>query len=443
MLVTVTAGAKRDGRLTALALKVVSNTGAYGNHGPAVLHHSVGEALALYRVPNRRVDAYAVYTHTVPAGALRGYGLSQTFFAVDSALDELARRLGLDPLAFLRANVIGPDDELVYVEGSDEHAPQIGSYGLDQCFEAVAQALAEPDDQDAPPGWLVGEGLAATMLDTTPPGGHRAHVRIEQDLAPGRFRLYAGTPEFGNGTSTVLVQVAADALGVAPAAITLVQSDTDAVTYDTGAYGSTGTVIAGAAALQAAEGLRALLEQRGPVTPGAPLLSADGYSDGLRRSVAFNVQGFRVAVEPETGAIRILRSVQAADAGTVINPRQCRAQVEGGVAQALSTALYEEVRIDGAGRVTTRRLRDYHVARFGELPRTEVRFAAVRDTRVGPHGAKPMSEAPFNPVAPALANAIRDATGVRFNALPLRADRIWRGLQPAAADRRAAQNPSR
>ena len=126
--------------------------------------------------------------------------------------------------------------------------------------------------------------------------------------------------------------------------------------------------------------------------------------------MSFNVQGFRVAVGPATGEIRILHSVQAADAGTVINPRQCRGQVEGGVAQALGAALYEHVDIDAAGRVTTRAFRSYHLPQFADVPRTEVLFAASNDP-LGPLGAKPMSEAPFNPVAPALANAVRDATG--------------------------------
>ncbi len=126
--------------------------------------------------------------------------------------------------------------------------------------------------------------------------------------------------------------------------------------------------------------------------------------------MSFNVHGFRVAVRPATGEVRILRSVQAADAGTVINPRQCRGQVEGGVAQALGAALHEHVDIDAGGRVATRSLRAYHLPAFADVPRTEVLFAGTSDP-LGPLGAKPMSEAPFNPVAPALANAIRDATG--------------------------------
>jgi CO/xanthine dehydrogenase Mo-binding subunit/aerobic-type carbon monoxide dehydrogenase small subunit (CoxS/CutS family) len=462
MAVTVRAGASSDGTLTALALSVVSDTGAYGNHGTAVLHHACGESLALYRCANKAADAVVAYTHTVPAGALRGYGMSQTGFAVDAAVDELARRVGIDPIEFRRMNVVRADDPLVYVEdegdGNPEHMPKIGSYGLDQCLDAVEASLAAVSASPAgepPAGWLVGNGIGVTMLDSTPPFGHHAHATVSEDAAgSGRFTLRVGTAEFGNGTTTVLAQLCADALGVGVEAITIVQADTDAVRHDTGAYGSTGTVVAGTAALAAARDLRALIDARDlravsessddaraeatGITAGGHThadgepLSAEGYTDGMTRTVGFNVQGFRVAVCPDTGEVAILHSIQAADAGTVINPRQCRGQIEGGVAQALGAVLYEEVRIDDAGMVTTRKLRDYHVARYGDLPLTEVVFADTRDGRVGPLGAKPMSESPFNPVAPALANAIRDATGVRFTRLPLRRDRVWRGLASRA-----------
>jgi putative selenate reductase molybdopterin-binding subunit len=224
-------------------------------------------------------------------------------------------------------------------------------------------------------------------------------------------------------------------LGVRVEQIDLQQSDTDLVRHDTGGYGSTGTVVAGLATMRAAQALASLIAAV-PETPeipetrqdpAGPLLSAEATSDGTPRSVSFNVQGFRVAVRPATGEIRILHSVQAADAGTVINPRQCRGQVEGGVAQALGAVLYEHLDIDAAGRVTTRSFRQYHLPQFGDVPRTEVLFASSRDP-FGPLGAKPMSEAPFNSVAPALANAIRDATGRRLTDLPLTRDLVFAEL---------------
>jgi putative selenate reductase molybdopterin-binding subunit len=433
MQITVRAGARADGTLTALELTIVSDTGAYGNHGPGVLFHACGESIALYRCDHKRVDGRAVYTNTVPAGALRGYGLSQTAFAVDCALDELARRLEIDPARFLRANVIGPDDRPISLRDAPDDV-RVGSYGLDQCFDAVQRSLR--DARRPAPGdeWLTGEGIAASMLDTTPPGGHFADATVSE-LPGGRLALSVGTAEFGNGASTVHIQLVATALGIAPDRVVVHAADTDAVAHDTGAFGSTGVVVAGRAVLRAAEALAALRDARaaggGPDGDGGPLLSAHGECDGLERSVSFNVQGFRIAVSPRTGEIRILHSVQAVDAGTVLNPMQCRGQVEGGVVQALGAAMYEDFRIDAAGRVATRVLRDYHVPVLADVPRTEVVFADTRDEIVGPHGAKPMSESPFNPVAPALANALRDATGVRITALPLTRDRVWLALEAA------------
>jgi len=164
---------------------------------------------------------------------------------------------------------------------------------------------------------------------------------------------------------------------------------------------------------------------------GRPL-RATAHTTGSPRSVAFNVQGFRVAVNVRTGEIRILESVQAADAGRVINPMQCRGQVEGGVAQALGAALYEDMAIDADGNVAVSTLRNYHIPAFADVPRTEVLFADTCD-RLGPFGAKSMSESPYNPVAAALANAVAAATGVRIRTLPLKPDRVLAALQEAGS----------
>ena len=155
--------------------------------------------------------------------------------------------------------------------------------------------------------------------------------------------------------------------------------------------------------------------------------SAEGSHDGTPRSVAFNVHGFRVAVDTATGTVRVLQSVQAADAGTVLNPEQLRGQVEGGVAQGIGSALQEET-VLADGVVVSRTLRAYRVPQMADVPPTRVLLARTRDG-LGPHGAKSMSEAPYNPVAPALANAVRDAIGVRPYEIPMTKDRVWRLLQ--------------
>jgi putative selenate reductase molybdopterin-binding subunit len=228
-----------------------------------------------------------------------------------------------------------------------------------------------------------------------------------------------GSAEFGNGSATVHVQLVAEELGIDPARIRLQSSDTDAAAYDTGAFGSTGSVVAGRAVADAARELRAALD-----AGETPPLSRSGRHSGTPRSVAFNVHGVRVAVDRLTGELRVLRSVHAVDAGRVINPEQLRGQVEGGVAQALGSALQEELMLRD-GEVLTRTFRHYRVPQIADVPPTEVLFADTYD-ELGPRGAKSMSEAPYNPVAPAIANAVRDALGVRPYELPMSRDRLWR-----------------
>jgi putative selenate reductase molybdopterin-binding subunit len=413
MRVSVTAAATSDGILTALHVDQLMDTGAYGNHGRGVMFHSVHESVAVYRCANVRVDAQSVYTNNPPSGAFRGYGLGQVIFAIESAIDELARKLGLDPIEFRRRNVVRPGDPIRTTEAEPptDIAYQ-GDHGAGQVLDLVADALGATTDT-VDDGWLLGEGTSLAMIATIPPRGHFADAVVRR-LPDGEFELEVGTAEFGNGSTTVHAQLAAEALGTTPDRIRIRQSDTDVAGHDTGAYGSTGVVIAGRAVHQAATALAA-----------DPTLSeARGHSDGGSRSVAFNAHGFRVAVHPGTGEVRILRSVQAADAGTVLNPEQLRGQIEGGTAQAIGSALYEEVLVED-GVVTTSTFRSYRVPKIGDIPPTEVLFATTHDP-LGPLGAKSMSEAPYNPVAPALANAIRDALGVRPFDLPMSRDRIWR-----------------
>ncbi|WP_067463792.1 molybdopterin-dependent oxidoreductase [Nocardia amamiensis] len=453
MRVAVTAGADANGVLTALAVDVLADTGAYGNHSGGVMFHGVGESVELYRCANKRVDAQAVYTNNVPSGAFRGYGLGQVIFGVESALDELAHALGIDPFEFRRRNVVVPGDRFVGA-AVNEGDLMFGSYGLDQCLDLAERALLRGNDVHAPgPEWRVGTGMAAAMIATIPPRGHRSTATASL-LPDGRYEIRVGTAEFGNGTTTVHAQLAATALDTDVSRIVIRHADTDLVEYDTGAFGSTGIVVAGKAVYAAAGALRGLLLARAAELSGVPEhdcvltpggvhcddqllgatellapgdLTARAEHAGSPRSVSFNVHAFRVAVHPGTGSVRILQSIQTADAGTVLNPVQCRGQVEGGVAQAIGTALYEDMRSDH-GVVLTQTLRHYHVPQFADVPRTEVYFADTADT-LGPLGAKSMSESPYNPVAPALANAIRDAVGVRLDRLPMTADRVWAALR--------------
>ncbi len=420
MRVRVRLGATADGTLTAMHVDQTMDTGAYGNHGIGVMFHSVSESVAVYRCPSKRVDAESVYTNNLPSGAFRGYGLGQVVFAIESAMDELARELDMDPLDLRRRNVVVPGDPLVVTDPDEETDLRWeGSYGLDQCLDLVEDALRGPLPEvpamdgpaldtaaaDGSGDWSFGTGVALAAIATMPPRGHHAHTTVEA-TADGRYRIGVGTAEFGNGTTTVHTQLVATALGTTPDRVDVHQSDTDAAEHDTGAFGSAGVVVAGRALYAAAQGLRdemtaralTIVAERTPRTasgvlgpavslepdgvrvgdefvPHAELLAAGpllahGRHDGTPRSLAFTVHGARVAVHRPTGEVRILQSVQAVDAGTVLNPEQLRGQVEGGSAQAIGSTLYEEVVLDAEGRVTTDAFRSYRVPKISDVPRT-------------------------------------------------------------------------
>jgi len=454
MKVTVTLGAKADGTLTAFGYRNVSNTGAYGNHGGETLF-AAGAAIALYRCPNKKFDAWSVYTNTVPSGALRGYGMTQPGYAVECAIHELAVKLGLDPAELRRRNVVRPGDALLALA---EHADDVEftEDGIIECVDLVDEALRRDDSgRDLGEDWLVGAGSAASLHETAPPTEHLsdAWATLRSD---GTYEIAVGTVEFGEGTSTVHVQIAATNLGTTPDRIHLVQSDTDKTGFDTGAFASAGMFVAGNAVNYASTALRnrilgfaarhtgvpladcALDDDAvvcgGTRLPLAELLEA-ASARGIRftesrkaygspRSVTSNSHGFRIAVHRVTGEIRILYSVHATDAGVVINPAQTRGQVDGGVAMGIGFALTENFGVDDSGVMTNPSLRNYRIPTYADVPRTELLFVESSDS-VGPMKAKGMAECCINPVAPALANALEDATGVRFRDLPLTPERIY------------------
>ncbi len=457
MKITVTLGAKADGTLTAVHFRNVSNTGAYGNHGGETLFAG-GAAMMQYRCPNKKFDGYSVYTNTVPSGALRGYGMTQPTFAVESAMTELALACNLDPMELRRRNVVRPGDALLAI---GEHPDDVTftEDGLTACIDMVDAALRRSaNGHTFGADWLIGTGTASSIHETAPPTEHisDAWARLRED---GSYEIAVGTVEFGEGTSTAHVQIAASVLGTTPSRIHLVQSDTDRTGFDTGAFASAGLFVSGNAVQKASAALRdAILRfaadmagvdvgacslQHDAVTCGeatlalSELLAAarDGNirfsvsrkAYGSPRSVTSNAHGFRIAVHRVTGEIRILYSVHATDAGVVINPAQVRGQVEGGVAQAIGFALTENYRVDDTGAMVNPNLRNYRIPTYADTPRTEVLVVETGDS-VGPMGAKGIAESNVNPVAPALANALQDATGVRYRELPLTPERIFRRL---------------
>ncbi|MCU1679154.1 MAG: aerobic-type carbon monoxide dehydrogenase, large subunit CoxL/CutL-like protein, partial [Frankiales bacterium] len=265
-----------------------------------------------------------------------------------------------------------------------------------------------------------------------------------------------GTVEFGEGTSTAHVQIAASVLGTTPSRVHLVQSDTDRTGFDTGAFASAGLFVSGNAVLKASEALRDSILRFAAGHVGVDVAACSMDDDSVRfgdtrltladviaaardrgrrftvsrkaygspRSVTSNAHGFRIAVHGITGEIRILYSVHATDPGVVINPEQVRGQIEGGVAQAIGFVLTENFHVDENGVMVNPNLRNYRIPTYADVPRTEVLLVETHDS-VGPMASKGIGESNVNPVAPALANALHDATGVRFRDLPLTPERIY------------------
>jgi CO/xanthine dehydrogenase Mo-binding subunit/aerobic-type carbon monoxide dehydrogenase small subunit (CoxS/CutS family) len=456
MITHVKLGAKRDGTLTAMQVRVVSNTGAYGGHGGETLAAALGSPIAAYRCVNKKADGYAVYTNMVPAGGFRGYGATQTTFAIECAMDDLAKLLKMSPFEIRRINKVRETDriESIWKDPSDV---EFGSYGIDQCLDLVEKALASGRGLPKPEGdeWLEGTGVALAMLESGPPTEHRSGAEMRL-LADGSYHLAVGSTEMGNGSTTSHRQLAASVLGTRAGQIAIINGDTDKTPYDTGTFASTGTVVAGQAVQKTALALRDVLIDFasrhfgcapadcrlqddaiicGNRTIALAELHAAGAKVGDRfevrrkaylspRSVGFNVQGARVAVHRVTGEIVTLQSVHAADIGRLINPMQCRGQIDGAIAMGFGWALYEKMVYDANGTMLNPALRDYRIPAFADVPRSEIYFADTYD-KVGPLGAKAQGECAINAVAPAIVNAVADATGVRFTSLPLSPERIF------------------
>jgi putative selenate reductase molybdopterin-binding subunit len=459
MTTRVKLGATRDGALTAMQVRVVSNTGAYGGHGGETLAAALASPLTMYRCPNKKADGYAVYTNMIPGGGFRGYGSSQTTFAIECAMDDVAQLLGLGSFEIRRKNMIRPGDwmQSIWPETSDI---EFGSYGLDQCMDLVEKALASGRGAVKPAGdeWVEGAGMAMAMLESGPPTEHRSGAEMVL-RADGTYHLAVGSTEMGNGSVTSHRQLAAAVLGSRASRIEIVNADTDLTPYDTGTFASTGTVVAGQAVVLTAAALRdniigfasrhtgtpasdCRVEDDAVICKDRRIALGDLHAAGTRaghhfeakrkaylapRTIASNVHGVRVAVNRMTGEIQVLQSVHAADIGRLINPMQCRGQIDGSVAMGFGWALYEKMVYNDKGAMVNPALRNYRIPAYADVPHSEVYFADTYDT-IGPLGAKAQGECAINPVAPAISNAVAHATGVRFADLPLSPERIFAQL---------------
>jgi putative selenate reductase molybdopterin-binding subunit len=463
-------GVRRDGTLTANEMVLVAGTGAYGSHALTVQTNTGSKSLPLYRCPNVHFRATAAYTNLPPAGAFRGYGAPQGYFALESHMDEVARAIGMDPLAFRLQNCLRTGDSnplaVALGEGREGFPQIIKSCGLPQCASVGRKAIHWDEHAMAggsPVGAKVrGLGVAFAMHGTAIPGLDMgaASLKLNDD---GTCNLLVGATDLGTGSDTVLAQMAAETLGCAAADVIVYSSDTDLTPFDTGAYASSTTYISGGAVVKAAADVAAQIRAVGAALLKSPaddlalhdgqVVAPDGRSVTLadvalhslhvanqRQIMAvashisydspppFAVTFAEVEVDTETGQVDVQRLVMAVDAGQVVNPTLATGQVEGGMLQALGYGVVEEMRFDEAGRMLGPDFRDYRLFLADEAPEL-VAHLVHTDDPCGPYGVKALAEIPMDGVAPAVANAIRAATGVRVAEIPLTPERVWRALQ--------------
>jgi CO/xanthine dehydrogenase Mo-binding subunit len=449
----------RDGTLLARQCEVVLDTGAYADIGPRVATKTGYRAPGPYRIPSLRIDSKCVYTNNVPAGAYRGYGVPQVTWACESQMDVIAERLDIDPLALRRKNLLKRGEE--YVAGD---TPMDGDMaeGLEQTARAVGWS--------APLARGRGRGLACAMKDGG--GTHTVSTAVVRINADGSVALLAGSVEVGQGARTALAQIVAETLGVPFETVVVVPPDTSITPYDHGTSASRSTTVMGlaveAAARDAREQLLALAAKLldtdasalavgdGTIRHGDRTLTVAEVISGHFGLVGGEVTGVgsfvpgkwsgtlggatvfwetgmgaaEVEVDPETGAVKVVKYVSAADVGQAINPRECAAQDEGAAMQGIGPALFES-RVSERGQLLNPGLIDYRVPAFTDLPGELDSLLIENADGPGPFGAKGVGEGGTFCAAPAIGNALARATGVRLTELPMTPERVWRALRAA------------
>jgi putative selenate reductase molybdopterin-binding subunit len=467
-----------DGRLLAQDMHVVGNTGPYATHGFTVQSVSGQRGLSAYNCPAKRFTCEVAYTNRPVAGAFRGYGAPQAFFALESHMDDIARALQMDPVELRSRNWVregDPLDILPYLgergatDVAPEDMPRVTSCATDECAAQALRAIGWDRRQD--PEWRTpsdrpnirrGMGFALCMQATSIPnldmGG--CSLKINDD---GSFNLLVGAADIGTGADTVLAQIAAEVLGVRTDDIIVYSADTDLTPFDVGAYADSTTYISGTAVKRAAEAVRDQVTGRAARMLGVEqaggmnlhdrrVWAPDGRSVSLE-DVALNAlhteaqeqimatasyvspdspppfaaQVASVEVDIDTGQVTVTQLVMAVDCGVAINPVTASGQVEGAMVQALGYALTEELVLDESGHAVNARIGPYWIFRADDTPPIEVYLVQTMDP-TGPFGAKSIGEIAIDGVAPAVRNAILDATGVAINVLPLSPERVWRAL---------------
>lgn len=469
-------GVNKDGTLVSQKMEVIGNTGPYATHGLTVQTVTGLRGLSTYNAPHKRFECKVVYTNIPVPGAYRGYGAPQALFALEVHMEEIAEALGMDVIEFKRKNWIQVGDPMPIApllgegEADISSVPVIRSSGLNECIAQGMQAIGWHRRHG--PNWKLvpgkphlrrGLGMAVCMHGTAIPGLDMggASIKINDD---GSFNILVGATDLGTGSDTVLGQIAAEVLGVPLEDIVIYSSDTDMTPFDTGAYASSTTYISGTAVKKAAEQLREQIKERaglmldlgdwsGVILRDRRAIAPDGRSvtmeevalhslhqDQQRQLMAtasyvspespppFAGQFAEVEVDIETGQVTVKKLVMAVDCGVAINPITASGQVEGGMTQALGYGHCEEMAYDSNGRMVNPAFGPYKIYRADEMPQLEVILVQTVEPS-GPFGAKAVAEIPKDGVAPALANAVYNATGARIRQIPLTPERVWRALQ--------------
>jgi len=489
MIVRMRTGVMADGRMVANEMRVLSDTGAYGNHALTVTGNTGHKGMSLYPAnkgpdlrSHLRFIADVVYTNKPASGAYRGYGVPQGFFPLESHMERIARGLGLDPLEFRLMNAVQAGEEhpmsKAWSEGREAHGELIRTNALAECARLGAELIGWHKQQGSSPANTSldlesairnpqsairrGLGVALMMQGTAIPNLDMgaASIKMNDD---GSFNLLVGATDLGTGSDTVLTQMAAEVLGCPPSDFITTSSDTDFTPFDKGAYASSTTYISGAAVVEAA---RKVAEQIKAVAgrmldvPAEEIVLADREacaSDGRSVTLAqvaleslhhsrqhqimavgswvspdspppFAAQFAQVAVDTGTGQVTVEKLVMVLDCGMIVNPATAAGQVEGGMAQALGYAVCEEMCFDDRGRLLNPRFGDYRIFAADEMPEMEVRFVQTYEP-THPFGVKAVAEIPLDGVAPAVANAVYDAIGVQVPVIPLTPERVWRAMQ--------------
>ena len=449
-------GATKDGIVRGIDLYTLSNTGAYGEHGPTTVGLSGHKSIPLYgKAEAFRFVSDVVYTNHMSSGAYRGYGATQGLFAVESAVNELADKLGIDPFVIRQRNIVHEGDVMPAYYGQVNT-----SCALDRCLQAVHDNIGWDEKypvRDMGNGKVraVGMGMAMQGSGITSVDVGSASLKINDD---GFYTLSIGAADMGTGCDTILAQIAAEVLECPLDNVTVLGADTDSSPYDSGSYASSTTYVTGKAVEQCAEQLKQKicqvgagllgLDERAVVFAGDAVTSEDGTQRATLAQIAaasqcgsntaleavvthsseispppFMVGAAEVEVDLETGEAQVIRYEAAVDCGTPVNPNLARVQAEGGILQGIGMALTENVTYDDRGMPQENSLMQYKIPARNDIGHIHVVFESSYEG-TGPFGAKSIGEVVINTPLPAVADAIYHATHKRFYELPITREQI-------------------